>query len=222
MSPSSSTLHISSHPIVATKLSILRDKTSSSKVVRDVMHDLAVLLGYEATQDLELKPTETLESPLESYQGDALKENIAIVPVLRSGLGLVEGMLNLIPEAHVLHLGLFREKISLQPVEYYNKLPSTPNVDSCIVLDPIVATGNTAIAAVHILKEWGIPGDKIRFIGVLASKQGVENLHKAHPDVTLYLAAVDNELDAHGYIRPGIGDSGDRLFARDPDDMLNR
>ncbi|CAO3676661.1 unnamed protein product [Umbelopsis vinacea] len=176
------------------------------------MNDLAILLGYEATEDLELRKTETLESPLDSYQGEALKENIAIVPVLRSGLGLVEGMLNLIPEAHVLHLGLFREKISLQPVEYYNKLPSTPNVDSCIVLDPIVATGNTAIAAVHILKEWGIPGDKIKFIGVLGSKQGVANLQEAHPDVTIYLAAVDDELDAHGYIRPGIGDSGDRLW----------
>ncbi|KAM3582035.1 hypothetical protein VKS41_005469 [Umbelopsis sp. WA50703] len=212
MSPISSNVHISSHPIVVTKLSVLRDKNSSSKVFRDVMTDLSVLLGYEATQDLELKATETLESPLESFDGSALKEKIAIVPILRSGLGLVEGMLNLLPEAHVLHLGLFREKISLQPVEYYNKLPSTPNVDSCIVLDPVVATGNTAVAALHILKEWGISGDKIRFIGVIASKQGVENLTSAHPDVHLFLGAMDEKLDDHGYIRPGIGDSGDRLW----------
>ncbi|KAH8555720.1 uracil phosphoribosyltransferase-domain-containing protein [Umbelopsis sp. PMI_123] len=212
MSPSMTNLHVSSHPIVATKLTILRDKTSSSKVVRDTMRDLTLLLGYEATQDLELKKGETLQSPLDSYQGDVLNEDIAIVPILRSGLGFVEGMLNLIPEAHVLHLGLFREKISLQPVEYYNKLPSTPNVNSCIVLDPMIATGNTAIAAVHILKEWGIPGEKIRFMGLLASRQGVENLLQAHPDISIYLAAVDEELDSHGYIRPGIGDSGDRLW----------
>ncbi|CAO3684037.1 unnamed protein product [Umbelopsis ramanniana] len=212
MSPSTTNLHVSSHPIIATKLTILRDKSSSSKLVRDTMRDLSVLLGYEVTMDLELQKGEKMESPLESFQGDVLKEKIAIVPILRSGLGFVDGMLNLIPEAHVLHLGLFREKMSLQPVEYYNKLPSTPNVDSCIVLDPMVATGNTAIAAVHILKEWGIPGEKIRFMGLLASKQGVENLQEAHPDITIYLAAMDEVLDSHGYIRPGIGDSGDRLW----------
>ncbi|KAG2179031.1 hypothetical protein INT43_001880, partial [Umbelopsis isabellina] len=211
MSPISSTVHISSHPVVVSKLTILRDKNSSSKVFRDVMTDLSVLLGYEATQDLELVKNETLESPLESFDASALKERIAIIPVLRSGLGLVEGMLKLLPEAHVLHLGLFREKISLQPVEYYNKLPTTPNVDSCIVLDPVIATGNTAVAAIHILKEWGISGDKIKFIGVIASRQGVENLTNAHPEVRLYLGAMDERLDDHGYIRPGIGDSGDRM-----------
>lgn len=157
-------------------------------------------------------------SPYEPFTGTELKQRVGLVPILRSGLGLVDGFLSLFPDAPVLHLGLYREKITLQPVEYYNKLPPSPNVDICYVLDPIVATGNTAVATINILKEWGLSGENIKFVGVLASQQGVDQIRSEHPDVDIYMAAVDETLDDRGYIRPGLGDSaiacGIQLFDR--------
>ncbi|KAI7853935.1 uracil phosphoribosyltransferase-domain-containing protein [Circinella umbellata] len=205
-------LHISQHPIVAVKLSQLREVKQNSKAVRELMSELATLVGYEATLDIGVSKDKTLTSPYESFQGTELSQRVALVPILRSGLGLVDGFLTLFPEAPVLHLGLFREKVTLQPVEYYNKLPQTPNADICYVLDPVVATGNTAVATVNILKEWGIAGENIKFVGILASKQGITHLQEEHPDIKIYFAGVDDSLDENGYIRPGIGDSGDRLW----------
>ncbi|KAG0183381.1 hypothetical protein DFQ28_008870 [Apophysomyces sp. BC1034] len=206
------TLHISRHPIVAAKLSQLREANQPSKTVREIMRDLSTLLGYEASADLKLSYEKTLQSPYAPYKAAELKDRVALVPVLRSGLGLVDGFLALFPEAPVLHLGLYREKVSLQPVEYYNKLPNNPNVDLCFVMDSIIATGNTSVATVNILKEWGIPGSQIKFVSVLGSLQGVTNLQREHPDIHIYVGAIDDELDANGYILPGVGDSGDRLF----------
>ncbi|KAI7868009.1 uracil phosphoribosyltransferase-domain-containing protein [Spinellus fusiger] len=208
----SGTLIISKHPIVATKLSQLRDVNQSSKAFRQLVSELSTLIGYEASANVETVSGKTLMSPYESYPSTELKERIALVPVLRSGLSLVDGFLTLFPDAHVLHLGLFREKISLQPVEYYNKLPHSPNVDMCFILDPIIATGNTAVATINILKEWGIPGSQIKYVSIVASQQGITQIQKVHSDVIIYVAGVDNKLDTQGYIRPGIGDAGDRLF----------
>ncbi|CDH59786.1 uracil phosphoribosyltransferase [Lichtheimia corymbifera JMRC:FSU:9682] len=205
-------LHISEHPIVAIKLSQLREAANSPKVVRELMRDLSLLLGYEASSTLPTLREKKMMSPYEPFTGVELKQRVALVPILRSGLGLVDGFLSLFPEAPVLHLGLYREKVSLQPVEYYNKLPQNPQVDVCYVLDPIVATGNTAVATINILKEWGLSGDNIKFVGVLASQQGIDQIRNEHPDVDIYMAAVDQTLDEHGYIRPGLGDSGDRLW----------
>ncbi|KAI9030732.1 uracil phosphoribosyltransferase-domain-containing protein [Phycomyces nitens] len=162
------TLFVSKHPIVATKVSQLRDVSQSPKQVRQLVNELSNLLGYEASANLVTVSKKSLMSPYEAYESTELKERIALVPVLRSGLGLVDGFLELFPDAPVFHLGLFREKVSLQPVEYYNKLPHNPNVDICFVLDPIIATGNTAVATINILKECGIPGSHIRFVSILA------------------------------------------------------
>ncbi|KAI9315357.1 uracil phosphoribosyltransferase-domain-containing protein [Dichotomocladium elegans] len=205
-------LHISSHPIVNVKLSQLRDVRNPPKVVRELVRELSLLLGYEAASGLSTVQGKQLMSPYEPYMNTELKQRVGLVPILRSGLGLVDGFLSLFPEAPVLHLGIYREKVSMQPVEYYNKLPQTPNVDICFVLDPIVATGNTAVATINILKEWGLSGANIKFVGVLGSQQGIDHIQREHSDVEIFVAAVDQRLDAHGYILPGLGDSGDRLW----------
>ncbi|KAI8374148.1 uracil phosphoribosyltransferase-domain-containing protein [Radiomyces spectabilis] len=205
-------LHISYHPVIQTKLSQLRQKDNTPKIVRELTHELAVLLAYEATMNLKTSKTKEMMSPYESYKGTELAERIALVPVLRSGLGLLDGFLQMLPDAHVLHLGLYREKISLQPVEYYNKLPQNADVDLCIVVDPIIATGNTAVATVNILKEWGVRGSQIKYVSILGSLQGISQLQTEHPDINIYAAAVDDTLDENGYIRPGVGDTGDRLW----------
>ncbi|KAG2214089.1 hypothetical protein INT46_011891 [Mucor plumbeus] len=208
-----STLHISQHPIIATKLSQLRDAKQNSKVVRELTQDLSVLLGYEASNSLALANGESnTASSFGSYQSVQISDKVGLVPVLRSGLGFVNGFLNLFPEAPVYHLGIYREKVSHQPVEYYNKLPDVPNVDTCFVLDPVIATGNTAVATINILKEWGLSANQIKFVAIVGSEQGIEQLQREHPDVHIYLAAMDQSLDSNGYITPGIGDSGDRLW----------
>ncbi|RGB31750.1 uracil phosphoribosyltransferase [Rhizophagus diaphanus] len=204
-------VYASSHPLVAHKISILRNKNTKSKQIRELMHEIGQLLAYEATADLPLKTAEPQQSPLSTYSSVELAPKIGLVPILRSGISFVNALQELIPTARILHLGIFREKISLQPVEYYNKLPSEPNVDQVIVLEPMIATGGTAIAAVSILKDWGIKS-KIKFITAVASRQGLNNLHKKHPDVEVFVGVIDEILDDHGYIVPGLGDAGDRLF----------
>ncbi|PHZ17401.1 uracil phosphoribosyltransferase [Rhizopus microsporus ATCC 52813] len=206
-------VYASQHPLVAIKLSQLRDKNQPPKVVRELIHDLSCLLAYEATADLSIERSEILSSsPFGTYQPVYVKDKVGLVPVLRSGLGLLNGFLNVFPDAPVYHLGIYREKVSRQPVEYYNKLPHEPNVNQCFVLDPIIATGNTAVATINILKEWGLSGSQIKFVGIIGSKEGVEHLQREHPDVRLHLATIDDVLDTQGYINPGIGDSGDRLW----------
>lgn len=199
----------SQHPLVMHKLTKLRDRKTEPKKFRELIREISALLTYEATSDLLLTPT-LIETPLEQIEGTSLQHKIGLVPILRAGLGMTEGVWELMPSAEVWHIGLFRDEETLKPVEYYNKLPIEPTVSVCLILDPMLATGGSAIATVDILKEWGV--EKIKFIGVIASPEGISALHNKHPDVHIHLAAIDRELNEHGYILPGLGDAGDRQF----------
>lgn len=203
------TIFESSHPLVAHKLTRLRDKTTNPKKFRELIREISALLVYEATSDLEIE-TKTVETPLGEAAGVELKQPIGLIPILRSGLGMVEGIWGLMPTAEVWHIGLYRDEETLQPVQYYNKLPLEPTVSVCLVLDPMLATGGSAVATVDILKKWGVL--KIKFIGILAAPEGVEAMQTAHPDVPLHLAVIDKKLNQNGYIVPGLGDAGDRQF----------
>lgn len=199
----------SSHPLVAHKLSLLRDKDTEPKKFRELIREISALLTYEATSDLVLQPID-IPTPLATAKGSVLAEKIGLVPILRAGLGMVEGVWNLMPSAEVWHIGLYRDEISLKPVAYYNKLPVEPTISVCLLLDPMLATGGSAVAAVDILKRWGVK--KIKFIGILASPQGIKNLEKHHPDIPIHIAGIDDTLNSQGYILPGLGDAGDRQF----------
>jgi uracil phosphoribosyltransferase len=199
----------SKHPLVLHKLTKLRDRRTEPKKFRELVREIGALLTYEATSDLLTTPIQ-IETPLESIEGRSLQHKIGLVPILRAGLGMTEGVWELMPSAEVWHIGLFRDEETLKPVEYYNKLPIEPTVSVCLILDPMLATGGSAIATVDILKEWGV--EKIKFIGVIASPEGIAALHNKHPDVHIHLAAIDRELNEHGYILPGLGDAGDRQF----------
>jgi uracil phosphoribosyltransferase len=199
----------SSHPLVAHKLSRLRDKRTEPKKFRELVRESAGLLAYEATADLATAPRQ-VETPLGTLTGAELKEKIGLVPILRAGLGMVEGIWELMPQAEVWHIGLYRDEKTLKPVEYYSKLPVEPTVSVCFILDPMLATGGSAIATVEVLKHWGVK--KIKFVGLIGAPEGIAALQKAHPDVPIYLAAIDNHLNEHGYIVPGLGDAGDRQF----------
>jgi len=203
------TIFESNHPLVSHKLTHLRDKNTEPKKFRELIREVSALLAYEATADLEIAP-KTVETPLTEADGMELKQPIGLVPILRSGLGMVEGIWGLMPSAEVWHIGLYRDEQTLQPVQYYNKLPLEPTVSVCLVLDPMLATGGSAVATVDILKKWGV--QKIKFLGILAAPEGVEAMQKAHPDVPLHLAVIDSHLNDHGYIVPGLGDAGDRQF----------
>ncbi|MCK5053687.1 MAG: uracil phosphoribosyltransferase [Anaerolineales bacterium] len=199
----------SKHPLVMHKLTKLRDRTTEPKKFRELIREISALLIYEATADLLITPIQ-IETPLEHTEGVSLQHKIGLVPILRAGLGMVDGVWELMPSAEVWHIGLFRDEETLKPVEYYNKLPIEPTVSVCLILDPMLATGGSAIATVDILKEWGV--EKIKFIGLIASPEGISTLHKEHPDVHIHLAAIDRELNEQGYILPGLGDAGDRQF----------
>ncbi len=199
----------SSHPLVAHKLTRLRDKNTDPKKFRELIREISALLAYEVTADLEVAPLR-VQTPLAEAEGVELKQPIGLVPILRSGLGMVEGIWGLMPTAEVWHIGLYRDESTLKPVEYYNKLPVEPTVSVCLVLDPMLATGGSAVATVDILKQWGV--SKIKFVGIIASPEGVDAMHNSHPDVPLHLAVIDDHLNEHGYIVPGLGDAGDRQF----------
>lgn len=199
----------SSHPLVAHKLSRLRNNDTDSKKFRELIREIANLLTYEATADLATK-IRPIETPLKSTSGLELKEQVGLVPILRAGLGMVEGVWELIPGAEVWHIGLYRDERTLTPVQYYNKLPVAPTVQVCMILDPMLATGGSAVATVDILKHWG--ATKIKFVGILAAPEGIRALQAAHPDVPIYVAAIDERLNEQGYIVPGLGDAGDRQF----------
>jgi uracil phosphoribosyltransferase len=199
----------SKHPLIQHKLALLRDTTTEPKRFRELIREVAVLLVCEATTDLELDEV-TLTTPMGVTQGNILKQKIALVPILRAGLGMVDGIWEMIPSAEVWHIGIYRDHDSLEPVEYYTKRPVDPNVQLCLILDPMLATGGSAIAAADILKRWG--ARRIKFVGVIAAPEGVEALSQAHPDVDIHLAAVDERLNEIGYIVPGLGDAGDRQF----------
>ncbi len=204
-----SNIYASRHPLVAHKLSRLRDKNTDPKKFRELVREIAALLAYEATLDLTTTPRE-LETPLAKVIGAELREKIGLVPILRAGLGMVEGIWELMPSAEVWHIGLYRDEHTLKPVEYYNKLPIEPTVSVCLILDPMLATGGSATATVDVLKRWGVK--KIKFVGLIGAPEGIAAMQKTHPDVDIYLAAIDDHLNEKGYIVPGLGDAGDRQF----------
>ncbi len=199
----------SNHPLVKHKLTRLRDKNTKPKKFRELVRELGALLTYEATADLATRQVD-ITTPMAPTQGEDLKEKIGLVPILRAGLGIVEGVWELMPSAEVWHIGLYRDERTLKPVAYYNRLPVAPTVSVCLILDPMLATGGSAVATVDILKEWGV--HKIKFVGLIAAPEGIACLHDAHPDVPIYLAAIDDHLNENGYIIPGLGDAGDRQF----------
>lgn len=199
----------SNHPLVAHKLTILRNKLTEPKKFRELVRELAGLLAYEATADLTLNPVK-VDTPLTTTDGWRLREKIGLVPVLRAGLGMVEGIWGLMPSAEVWHIGLYRDEKTLKPVEYYNKLPIEPTVSVCLILDPMLATGGSAVATVDVLKRWGV--SKIKFVGLIGAPEGIGLLHQHHPEVPIHLAAIDERLNERGYILPGLGDAGDRQF----------
>jgi uracil phosphoribosyltransferase len=202
-------IYPSIHPLVAHKLTKLRDKNTDPKKFRELIREISTLLAYEATSDLILYEV-TVDTPLARTSGKELSEKICLVPILRAGLGMVEGVWHLMPSAEVWHIGLFRDEHTLKPVEYYKRIPSEPDVSVCLILDPMLATGGSAVATVDILKSWGVR--KIKFVGILAAPQGIENLQNHHPDVHIHVAGIDETLNQRGYILPGLGDAGDRQF----------
>jgi uracil phosphoribosyltransferase len=204
-----SNVHASAHPLVAHKLSRMRDKNIEPKKFRELVREIAALLCYEATSDLLTVPRQ-VETPLATMTGTELKEKIGLVPILRAGLGMVEGIWELMPVAEVWHIGLYRDERTLKPVEYYNKLPVEPTVSVCLILDPMLATGGSAVATTNVLKRWGVK--KIKFVGLIGAPEGIKNMQEHHPDVPIYLAAIDDHLNERGYIVPGLGDAGDRQF----------
>lgn len=197
------------HPLVYHKMSLLRDSRVRPKQFRELVRELTQLIGIKACEKLDLEViSKELHSPVGSFTGYQLKGSIGVFPILRAGQGMVDPFLSLIPNARVHHLGLYREKATLLPVEYYNKLPAVCSIDTGFVVDPMIATAGTAIAAVNILKDWGLK--KIIFVCILASKHGLEILLQTHPDIEVYACAVDDKLTDQGYIFPGLGDAGDR------------
>lgn len=198
------------HPLIQHKLSILRDVSTGSKEFRALISEIANLICYEATRDLPLEEVE-IETPICKTKAKVLSgKKLAVVPILRAGLGMVDGMLTLVPSAKVGHIGLYRDPESLQPVEYYCKLPADIEEREVFVVDPMLATGGSAIDAITQIKKRG--PKHIKFLGIIAAPEGLEALSQAHPDVDIFVAALDEKLNDHGYIIPGLGDAGDRIF----------
>jgi len=203
-------VHILDHPLIQHKVTLIRDKNTSSKDFRELLQEITLLMGYEITRDLPLEDVE-VETPITKTVGKRLAgKKMGIVPVLRAGLGMVEALLDLIPSARVGHIGLYRDPQTLKPVEYYCKLPSDIGERFFIVTDPMLATGGSASAAITLLKERG--AKTIKLMCLVAAPQGVEVVQKEHPDVDIYVAVLDDHLNEKGYIVPGLGDAGDRIF----------
>ena len=200
---------VSNHPLIAHKLTLLRNVNTEPKKFRELVRELGGLLAYEATLDLQVSPCE-VETPMGSAKGAELLDKIGLVPILRAGLGMTEGIWEVMPQAEVWHIGIYRDERSLKPVEYYNKLPISPTVGLCLILDPMLATGGSATATIDILKRWG--AKRIKFLGIIAAPEGIREVHKHHPDIPIHLAAIDERLNENGYIVPGLGDAGDRQF----------
>jgi uracil phosphoribosyltransferase len=199
----------SDHPLVKHKLTKMRDKSTNPKKFRELIREVAMLLAYEATADLAVNDTQ-VETPMGVASGVLLQEKIGLVPILRAGLGMVDGVWEMMPSAEVWHIGLYRDEETLRPVQYYNKLPVDPTVQVCLILDPMLATGGSATATVDILKKWG--AQRIKFVGIIAAPEGIEVLRSAHPDVPIHVAVIDSHLNEIGFIVPGLGDAGDRQF----------
>ena len=204
-----SNVHVSNHPLMLHKLAMLREAKTKPKKFRELIREISILLAYESTADLALRE-KVVATPLTETKGCELKEGIGLVPVLRAGLGMVEGFWEMMPAAEVWHVGLYRDHKTFEPIRYYSKLPVSPTVQVCVILDPMLATGGTAVEAVQMLKNWG--AKKIKYVGLIGAPEGIKRLQDAHPDVDIYLAAVDDHLNEHAYIVPGLGDAGDRQF----------
>lgn len=205
-----SKVYVFDHPLIQHKLTYIRDKNTGTKQFRELVEEVAMLMAYEATRDLPLEET-TIETPVSPAKTKILAgKKLGVVPILRAGLGMVDGILNLIPSAKVGHIGLYRDPETLQPVEYYCKLPSDVAERDLIAVDPMLATGGSAAAAITFMKQRG--AKNIKLMCLIASPEGVELVQREHPDVDIYVAAVDECLNDHGYITPGLGDAGDRLY----------
>jgi uracil phosphoribosyltransferase len=204
-----SQVYVSNHPLILHKLALLRSVTTEPKKFREVVAEITQLLTYEATQDLTTVEEEVV-TPMATTLCRVVDERVGLVPVLRAGLGMVEAVLQLLPYAQVWHIGLFRDEKTLKPIEYYNRLPDHSSVDTCLLLDPMLATGGSASATVDILKKWG--AGRIKYVGLIAAPEGIAHLSAQHPDVPIHVAAVDSHLNEIGYIVPGLGDAGDRQF----------
>jgi uracil phosphoribosyltransferase len=203
-------LTVLDHPLIQHKLAVLRDKETSKKTFRALVDEISMLMGYEVTKDIKLQDV-AIETPLERMTARKVSgKKLTLVPILRAGLGMVEGILRLMPSVRVGHIGLYREHDTLQPVDYYFKIPRESESRDFIVLDPMLATGGSAVAAVNSLKKNG--ATRVRFVCIVAAPEGVQTMLDAHPDVHIYTAALDRQLNEHGYIVPGLGDAGDRLF----------
>jgi uracil phosphoribosyltransferase len=203
-------VHVVDHPLVSHKLTIMRNKETSTKSFRQILREISLLLCYEATRDLEMTMVE-IETPLQTMSAPKIAgKKLVFAPILRAGMGLLEGMLDLVPSARVAHIGLYRDPETLQPVEYYFKAPDDLSDRVVIVLDPMLATANSAAAAVQRLKDRG--AKHLRMVCLLAAPEGIQHFRKAHPDVPLFCAAIDDYLNDHGYIVPGLGDAGDRMY----------
>lgn len=203
-------IHVFDHPLIQHKLTYIRDINTGTKEFRELVDEVATLMAYEITRELPLEQVE-VQTPVCKANSNVLAgKKLGIVPILRAGIGMVDGILKLIPAAKVGHIGLYRDPETLQPIEYYVKLPSDVSVRDFILVDPMLATGGSAIAAVESLKSRG--AKNIKFMCLIAAPEGVKALTDAHPDVDIYIAAMDEKLDEKGYIVPGLGDAGDRLF----------
>ena len=202
-------VHVMNHPLIGHKLSIMRDKKTSVKDFRECAHEIGLLLGYEATKDLGLEEFEQ-ETPICKMTGKRIVRQVALVPILLAGLGMVDALYDLIPASKVGHIGLYRNEETLEPVEYYCKLPTDISERQVLVLDPMLATGGSASAAINFIKQRG--AKRIKLVCIIAAPQGIEAVRKTHPDVDIFCGAVDERLNENGYIVPGLGDAGDRLF----------
>ena len=200
---------IMEHPLIKYKTSLLRDKSTGTKEFRELVHEISLLMGYEATRDLPLSEVE-IQTPMAQTKAEIIDKKIAIISILRAGLGMESGMLELIPSAKVGHIGVYRDVSTLKPVEYYCKLPLNLESFEVILVDPMLATGGSAVHAMDILKTRGVK--KLRFMCIIASPEGIEQVEKSHPDVSIFCGALDQSLDENGYIIPGLGDAGDRIF----------
>jgi len=198
------------HPLIAHKISILRNKKTGTNEFRNLTEELAVMIGYEALRDLPLEDV-VIETPMEACSSPMISgKKLAVVPIMRAGLGMVNGILTLVPSAKVGHIGIYRDPDTHEPHEYYCKLPNPISLRTILVLDPMLATGGSAIAAIDFIKEHG--GKHIKFLSIIAAPEGIEKLSKAHPDVDIYAGCIDRELNKNAYILPGLGDAGDRIY----------
>lgn len=197
------------HPLIRHHLTRLRDSSTQPLRFRNLIRRLAVLLAYEATKDLLVRET-TVETPLTKAGGHQLQQRIGLVPILRAGLGMVDPVLDLIPDAEVWHLGLYRDEATARPVEYYSKLPPGDPVDVALIVDPMLATGGSAVAAMETLSRWGVPN--VKLLSVIAAREGIQAVQSRFPETQIYLCAIDAELNAQKFIVPGLGDAGDRIF----------